>query len=668
MVKSGNSVARRGPGVAAVAALLAAVLAIGSPIAGGAGPGITGLVESGSTPLAGFQVTLYRTVPDGTPVSLGTAQTDASGTFSLSGVDATPGAVGVYYLLARSGSTTPIHDVVTLATVFPGAPGSSVTINPRTTVAAAYSMAQFLHDGVISGSRIGVRNAASMTPNVADPVTGAIGAVLNSAPNGTQTSAVQTFNSLANVLAACVTDPVDCEALRSAATPAGGEPPADSLQALRDLVVAPSHNVADIFTLSEHGPQPYAPARSDAPSQWTLALRFDGAGTDLEGPGNFALDHEGNMWVASNYNYAPPGELACASDKLFRFSPDGSYYPGSPYTGGGLSGAGYGIAIDPYGDVWTSNFGFGATQCTQQPPHNTLSRFTSDGVAVSPSQGYTINGGDWPQAMKFDGSGNLWIANCASNSLTYLPGGDPSKARIIGDIGVSKPFDLAFGSDGNTYVTGSESNNIAVIKPDGTPARAPLTGYNRPMAITSDAAGSLWIANSGIVDLPCPDKDVTSVPPASVGYIDPATGERATYTGGGVTVPWGISVDGQQNVWVADFGGGRISEFCGRDDSPYCPAGAHKGTPISPDDTGYQFDGLRRTTAAVADTAGNLWVTNNWKTVPTERNPGGYEVVVFLGIAGPVQSPAPKAKPGRGSNPTTAPPAQAVATTPKFTG
>ena len=170
-------------------------------------------------------------------------------------------------------------------------------------------------------------------------------------------------------------------------------------------------------------------------------------------------------------------------------------------------------------------------------------------------------------------------------------------------------------------MTGTESDNLAVLRPDGTPVPgSPFGGFSRPMGITSSSRGELWIANSGLVDLPCPNKNVTFVPPPSLGYVNPATGERETYSGGGLLIPWGVSVDGHDNVWVSNFGGERLSEFCGRDNSPYCPEGKGKGDPISTDQ-GFVFDGLTRSTAAVADTAGNVWVTNNWQTGPRRDQP-----------------------------------------------
>jgi hypothetical protein len=39
------------------------------------------------------------------------------------------------------------------------------------------------------------------------------------------------------------------------------------------------------------------------------------------------------------------------------------------------------------------------------------------------------------------------------------------------------------------------------------------------------------------------------------------------------------------------------------------------------------------------DPSGNVWLTNNWKTVAIQANPGGYQIVAFLGLAAPVKTP-----------------------------
>ncbi len=93
------------------------------------------------------------------------------------------------------------------------------------------------------------------------------------------------------------------------------------------------------------------------------------------------------------------------------------------------------------------------------------------------------------------------------------------------------------------------------------------------------------------------------------------------FTGGGITLPWEIALDGNDTVWVFNFGAvkvgtstttpTRISRFCGVD-TKKCPPGMRVGDPISPD-TGYRSDALQRITGGQIDPSGNVWLTNNWK-------------------------------------------------------
>jgi hypothetical protein len=120
--------------------------------------------------------------------------------------------------------------------------------------------------------------------------------------------------------------------------------------------------------------------------------------------------------------------------------------------------------------------------------------------------------------------------------------------------------------------------------------------------------------------------------------ITSAGTQPTTITGGGLTNPWGVAVDGHDNVWISNFGGQRLSEFCGHRPAN-CPRGTRMGQPITPD-TGYGFDGLVRNTGVQIDPSGNVWVANNWKSYPFPgRNPGGYQMVVFIGLAGPIRTP-----------------------------
>lgn len=636
--------------VAVIAAL--SVAAPGAP-AGAAEQTLTGRVEGGQDPLGGYTVTLYTTAGTSPPRALASATTALDGSFGLT-YQVPPVADPVLYVVARSGATTTIDDVVTLASVLGPPPVSDeIVVNPITTVGTAYAMAQFTDDGAIAGRAPGLQNAAGMAHNLFDPATGAVGAVLAAPPNGDETETLRTFRSLANAVAACAADHAGCVAFLAATTRTGSPPPLDTFAALDEVVEQPASKVDELFAVSELGPTPYQPARLIPPAAWTIALRFAGDGTTMIGPGNFAIDHEGSLWVPNNYAPEVDG-YSCGSTQLLRFSPTGAFYPGSPYSGGGVNGAGFGVTIDPHGDVWVGNFGFASPGCPDLPPSNSVSQFRADGTPVSPDAtgtgpgqtgGWTGGGIDWPQGTVSDRAGNIWVANCAGDSVTLIPDGDPARLRELTGLGLEKPFDIAHDLQGNAYVTGTRSDNVAILRPDGTPLRPPLTGaFSRPMGIAANAAGEMWVSNSNVIDLPCPDLSLDPGPKPSVTHIA-ADGTTTTYTGGGLTIPWGIAVDGHDNVWVANFAARRLSGFCGRDHSPHCPAGATRGTPLSPALTGFHFDGLVRNTGVITDTAGNVWLTNNWLETAPQDAPGGYQIVAFVGLAGPVMPPAPEPRP-----------------------
>ncbi len=71
-----------------------------------------------------------------------------------------------------------------------------------------------------------------------------------------------------------------------------------------------------------------------------------------------------------------------------------------------------------------------------------------------------------------------------------------------------------------------------------------------------------------------------------------------------------------------------------------CPPGKRRtGAAISPEKTGYGFDGLVRNTGFAVDPSGNVWLANNWKNAPIQTNPGGYQIVAYLGMAAPIKTP-----------------------------
>jgi hypothetical protein len=633
-----------------------------------AGGTLKGYLES-----PGMKIELMQASPGAkAPVRLGSDVSRRYGYYTIHYSGEKKSAVK--YLIARrtpgsaeAGAAVPASTYVLGAALGSGALPNHVVVDERTTVAMGFAMAEFIGAGdKVSGPEPGLANAAAMTGNL-ENVHGEVSKVLGYFPNGESTSAEATFGSLADLLATCSRQGPRCAAMLALAGAPGEGPAPDTLAAAVDIARNPWHHVRPLFRLALKEEGAFGPslAADEVPDAWTLALRFEGSPPGLDGPGNFSIDPEGNLWVANNYAYSRESRKpACGSDKLFRFTPTGRTVPGSPYTGGGLSGVGFGVAVTPSETVWASNFGFEGKGCKTAANHTSISAFNLAGETLSPEGGWEVGGISWPQGTVVDGEENVWVANCGNDSVTKLEGstipetpeGPPPSAEKFGAAQITagssaafeRPFADALDAQGNVFVTGNASNSVAELSPSGQPLGTWTGGgLHLPMGIVVDDNGYAWVSNSRWVVAPCPGKrsakEVSKSEPKGGGdvtLIKPKSkAAPLKIEGAGLRNPWGITVDGDDHVWVANFGGRRLSELCGSD-TKTCPPGKRSiGAAISPP-SGYGFDGLVRNTGVIVDPSGNVWLANNWKNVPIQSNPGGYQIVAYLGLAAPVAAPA----------------------------
>ena len=675
---------------AAVLTLLAS-LALLAPGASSAAtpPGISTL--HGSVPQGGMTVTMLAANPgERRPVVLGHARSRGGGRFVLRYRSASRAAIK--YLLAtrpccaaEAGFPVPADSYKLALALGAGRVPHRVTLNERTTVAMGYAMAQFIDGNRVSGKNPGLRNAAAMTRNLVTRRRGLVSPVLARFPNGRSTSTLRSFNSLADLLALCRRQGRTCARLLRLGGAPGGGPAPDTLQATVNIATNPWHNVAGLFKLSRLAaelPPRYAPTatrRRQVPA-WTLALRFEGSPRGLDGPGAFAIDAKGGIWVGNNYEYSREStKSTCFGRKLFRFTPTGRYYPGSPYESGGTSGVGFGITFDKREHIWVGNFGFEGKGCRKEAPHNSVSEYRSNGEALSPdlakagikrketgrgkkkktifvetyTGGWEVGDIFWPQATIADVNNNIWVANCGNNSVTEIPGGKPELAvnypedhfSLLGGFSFRRPLGAASDAAGNVYVGGNGSATVVKIGPEGKVLdRFSGGGLHRPMGLATDSRGNVWVGNSTWVVAPCVGQFHPERGPRKGGTVtlierDGTMAAQSPFEGGGLKNAWGVAVDGDDKVWVANFSGRRLSELCGVQTN-ICPPGKRRvGAPISPETTGYGFNGLTRNTGVSIDPSGNVWLANNWKNAPIQTNPGGYQIVAYLGLAAPVKTP-----------------------------
>jgi hypothetical protein len=407
------------------------------------------------------------------------------------------------------------------------------------------------------------------------------------------------------------------------------------------------------------------------PDAWTVTVKINDSGSDasgflISGPGNLAFDRRGYAWVTNNTTQGTPN--SCTFNLVFK--PNGqpadgkNGTPRSPLTGGGILGAGFGVTIDPHSSVWFGNFGWGMCDgCVPSPDGNgSLSRFTLTGMPVSPPDAYQ-GGPVRAQGLGSDAEGNIWISSYANDSVYVFPHGNPHQAVSFPQYENSGPFDVALAADGTAWVSNSGGlpsgdfptsvAKYALVK--GVIKQQFLRFLGQQLrGLSLDSYGNAWVASQG-------DSMVYAIRPdgTDIGH----------FSGGGMDAPWDTAVDGEDNVWVANFGSldlltppfiGRLTKLWGIN----APPGHNVGDPISPA-TGYtvpsagsevllhngdplygpgappSFIPMMRQTAVVIDQAGNIWSINNWKPdvdIDFAGNPGGDGIVIFVGLAAPPTS------------------------------
>ncbi|HME73960.1 MAG TPA: hypothetical protein VKM54_29480 [Myxococcota bacterium] len=212
-----------------------ALLSLSSAAPAAAADSLKGQVLGAGAPIANSTVTLWA-ASAGAPKQLAQAQTGADGRFALGAAGAADKEV-ILYLVAKGGQPAANkaggdNSAIALLAVLGNEPPATVTINEMTTIASVWTHAQFLDGAAIKGHPLGLRIAAGNVPNLVDLETGGLGTVIQDPLNSSQTATLATFNTLANLLAGCITRVQGdaCNKLFAAATPPGGVALIDGLE------------------------------------------------------------------------------------------------------------------------------------------------------------------------------------------------------------------------------------------------------------------------------------------------------------------------------------------------------------------------------------------------------------------------------------------------------
>ena len=629
-----------------------------------------GTLTLGGEAVPGAKVTLWKTAGTDSPEIIRETETDAEGGFELHNLN-TVEEDNVYYISTAGG----VREGVALMSVLGATPPSSIVINELTTVASVFTSARFIDGTKISGNPLGVRIAAGNASNLVDPATGTWGKVLLDPLNSTQNTTLARLNTLGSMIAAFGTTADDPwrAAFLNATAMGTDRTPADTLEALSGIARAPWANPEELFDLfNEAYPQPkdgsrreapYVPYLAYAPKDFAMILSFAGGG--IFAAGKLQVDAEGNIWSGVNWM---PGSQSGVYHNIgggtIKLSPNGSALspPITGFTGMGVDGVGWGTGMAK-DRVWVSSF--------------------NGSIGVMDLEGRQIGKeSDFPMAGKVGNlmgvgvadNGDVWIADATKNQLLHFPGGEPKDGVVVNVNGLKSPFGIAIDGQNRVWVSSSQSNTVTRF-PASDPSKAQSFDVGTSArGVALDSKGNLWVASNMSPGFPAPTLPagtpvmkqfqlmteqmlpimakgtISAEKPTGVLNMIRADGSQPApkgFTGDkGVFIPWGVSIDGNDDVWFGNFWGRGVGLMAG-DDTQGHPEGTKTGDVIHV----FQSGSIQMITDVVVDQAGNAWAANNWNDVDAvvnDVNParesttwgGGTGITVIYGVASPVHAPA----------------------------
>lgn len=633
------------------------------------GQSISGNVFGGGSPISGATVTLYA-AGDGAPSQIAQSTTDNTGAFSLNS-DNSGGAV--LYIVAKGGKITGAvnqtpENSLTLLSILGSQPPSSVIINELTTVASAFTAARFINGESISGNALGLQIAAGNTPNLVDPSTGKWGKVLLDPLNITQNTTLANLNTLGNLIAAygTVADDNWRSKFLQASAPIGGSTPTNTLEAISGIARSSYSQPGVLYSLFDEAyPQPadgsrrnapYLPYLAYSPKDFALMLCFAGGG--LFSPGKFVFDADGNLW--SGCNWMPgsqSGVVRNIGGGTVKFAPNGTALspPVTGFTGLGMDGVGWGTGVD-LEKVWVTSF------------NGTISVMDFNGNPIGQESDFPM-AGKMGQLMGVGVAldGDVWIADGTKNQMILFPGGRVKDGKIVNVDGLKSPFGIAIDRQKRVYV--SNTQDITVVRfPADNPASVEVFKVGlSARGIGLDTKGNLWVASNFDRDYPLPlippgttimrqfqlggenmMKNVSDDNPSGFVSMIRPDGTQPNpdgYKGGKIiNVPWGLSIDGNDDVWVGNFFGRSAVLMAGEDTKGHAP-GTNTGDVIHEFTSG----SFQMITDVAIDPAGNLWAANNWDNTDAvlgdspsgsiSTKGGGSGLIIIYGVAEPVKTP-----------------------------
>ena len=306
----------------------------------------------------------------------------------------------------------------------------------------------------------------------------------------------------------------------------------------------------------------------------------DGAGKEasFKYPAGIALDGSGNIYLADAYNnrirkITPAGVVTTLAGSGKEGFADGM---GKDAVFNGPAG----IAIDRDGNIYTAEWkGHRVRKITPAGVVTTLAGSGKAGFADGTGAGASFN---TPEGVALDSKGNVYVADSANNKIRKISpsgvvttlAGSGKKDFVNGvgaEAGFMDPKGIALDAVGNVYVSDKGNHQIRKITPGGVVTtlagsgkagsengRGAEASFNKPFGPTVDGQGNVYVADSGnnLIRKITPTGSVSTFAGSGKSGAEDGYGSAASFN-----TPWGVAVDSFGTVYVSDHNSFKIRKI-----------------------------------------------------------------------------------------------------------
>lgn len=328
-----------------------------------------------------------------------------------------------------------------------------------------------------------------------------------------------------------------------------------------------------------------------------------GSAARFNGPFGLAVDGTGNIYVADTYSSAIRKITPTVVSGVTTW--EVSTLAGTAGLSGSTDGTGSsalfsspcGVGVDASGNVYVGDAGNNTIRKITPTVVGGVTTWAVTTIAGAAGQSGSADGTgdtarfDQPYGVTLDRAGNIYVADALNNTIRKITptvvNGDTTwvvttLAGAAGQAGFSdgtrsaalfnQPFGVAVDGEGNVYVADHYNNAVREITPAGVVATVAggdggeyggyadgvgsAAGFWSNEGVAVDSAGNVYVADTGNsrIRMITPTElsgvtnwVVTTLAGAASRGVADGTGDAAQFN-----VPFGVSVDGVGNVYVAD--------------------------------------------------------------------------------------------------------------------